>query len=453
MAQRLDVSFDTLLSEVSDSFSDAFGEIQFVEYLRSKLVVPTLDDAKVSTHRLLLSLTQNLIYTTNQDNIFELTARKYGRPYRRVVTLEDLSEAIPGERLLIKFHGDIDIPSSLVFGARSYQARIAAKDHPLDVKLRGDLLGKRLLFLGYSFSDENVAKLLDNVQQAFAGKMPPSYLIAFEYDASMEALSGAYGITIVDPSRLFPNETSQAAAFERCLKTLCDRTVSLQAKRGLEAMFSGEKRNPRMATEYEIDAVAHAITTEPFQSAVSAFRAEFDHTIVPESQLERVLDLFRQLTEKAAATDDSHMNALRGTLFNLYVPAALAVQAMAFFMVVCNRRPVRDGFDSLTSIVCPAMPDGSHPAAAAMAVAILLARNEAITDNFRRLATFWFDGWEDGPAQMHQSVAQMIEAAWRGSGAAFRPLIRPSFLPRKGFHEILDDLQNNYAKRLKNPEA
>lgn len=453
MARRVDVSHETLLSEVSDAFADKFGETEFIEYLKSKLVVPTLDDAKASTHRLLLSLTQNLIYTTNQDNIFELTAEKYGRPYRRVVTLEDLSEAVPGERLLIKFHGDTDIPSSLVFGARSYRARMETTDHPLDIKLRADLLGKRLLFLGYSFSDENVAKLLDNVKQAFAGKMPPSYFIAFEYDASMETLTDTYGITIIDPCRLFPDETTRAAAFERCLKTLCDRTVHYQAKRGLETMFSGGKINPRMATDYEINAVARAIATAPFESAVNAFRAEFDHTIVPESQMDRVLGLFRQLTEKAVVTDDNHVNALRGALFNLHVPAAVAVQAMAFFMAICNRRPASDGFDSLVSAVCPAMPDGSQPAAAAMAVAILLERNEPITENFRRLATFWFDGWEEGPVQMHQSIQQMIEAAWRGSGTSFTPLNRPSFLPRKGFHQIFDDLQNNFGKRLKNPET
>jgi hypothetical protein len=86
-----------------------------------------------------------------------LTAEQYGRRYRVVVTLDDLSAASPGERLLIKFHGDMSVPSSLVFGARSYAERMKVEGHPLDIKLRADLLGKRLLFIGYSFSDENVS--------------------------------------------------------------------------------------------------------------------------------------------------------------------------------------------------------------------------------------------------------------------------------------------------------
>ena len=162
LATEVGAPHDTLLSDVSDMYVDQRGEPAFIDFLKRKLVVATLDDSKASTHRLLLSLGQNVLYTTNQDNIFELTAKTYGRPYRRIVTIDDLSDAKPGERLLIKFHGDTDVPSSLVFGARSYRARLEAEGHPLDIKLRADLLGKRLLFLGYSFSDENVSKLIDS---------------------------------------------------------------------------------------------------------------------------------------------------------------------------------------------------------------------------------------------------------------------------------------------------
>jgi hypothetical protein len=116
MARRLAASTDTPLSELADQFAERFGLEALLGFLREKLVVSTLDDAKVPAHRLLLSLSASLLYTPNQDNLFELTAAKYGRPYRRVVTLQDLSDAIPGERLLIKYHGDLDYPETLVFG-------------------------------------------------------------------------------------------------------------------------------------------------------------------------------------------------------------------------------------------------------------------------------------------------------------------------------------------------
>jgi hypothetical protein len=453
MTQRVGVSDKMLLSDVSDLFINKFGEREFVDFLKTKLVVATLDDAKVSAYHLLLSLTPNLLYTTNQDNLFELTAEKYGRPYRRVVTLADLSEAIPGERLLVKFHGDTSAPSSLVFGAHSYQARIASVDHPLDIRLKSDLLGKRLLFLGYSFSDENVAKLLDAVRRAFGGNIPPSYLIAYEYDASMEALSNTYGVTIIDPLRLFPTAKTSGAAFERCLKTLCDCTCKYQAQRGLETMLSNDPINPRIVTKYEVDAVERAIDAESFEIATSAFRAEFDQTMVPMHLQERVLALFRKLTERVNPTDEKQVGNLAAVLFNFHLPPVFAVQATAFFMAMCNKRPLQNGFDNLMSIACPAIPDGALPSAAAMAVAVLLERNEPISESFRRLATFWFDGWESSPPPMNETVPRMIEAAWQGSGSTFTPLNRFGSLSRKGFHQIVDEIMGRMPQRFKNPES
>ena len=452
MAERVGVPHSMLLSEVSDMFLDRFGEGDFLEYLKRKLVVATLDDFKTSAHRLLLSLTQNLLYTTNQDNIFELTAAKYGRPYRRIVTLDDLSEAIPGERLLIKFHGDTDVPSSVVFGARSYRERMGTQDHPLDIKLRADLLGKRLLFLGYSFGDENVSKLLDTIRRAFSGKLPPSYLIAFEYTELMDLLSETYGIKIIDPHRLFPDAPTSAAAFERCLKTLCDYTLNHQAKHGLETMFSGDKINPRMVTDYEIDAVASIIETGSFDVGVKAFRGAFDGAIAPTHLQERVTELFGQLANKVSATNDKEMQELVGALFNFHLPIVYATEATAFVMTACNRRAAPNGFDSLSTLVCPAIPDDAYPVAAAMAVAILLDRNEPISESFRRLATSWFEGCNEVQPQVRDNVKLMIDAAWKGSGSTFTPFNRPSFLPRKGFHQIMADLTSKFPKRFKNPE-
>jgi hypothetical protein len=453
MAKEIGTAPDTLLSQVSDDFVERRGEPAFVDFLKSRLVVSKLDESKASTHRLLLSLNQNLIYTTNQDNIFELTARLYGRPYRRVVTLNDLSEAVPGDRLLIKFHGDIDVPSSLVFGARSYRARMEAEGHPLDIKLRADLLGKRLLFLGYSFSDENVAKLFDTIRRAFVGQMPPSYLIAYEYNAAMEELSQSYGITVIDPGRLFADAPPGALAFERCLKALCDCTVELQAQRGLETMFSGDKINRRMVTDYEVNAVSNAIDTGPFEVALHAYRGAFDQAVVPTPMQPRVTELFGKLADQVNAADNNQMSELKGALFNFRLPPSFAMEATSFVMAACNRRPVTDGFDEIGFILCPAMPDHTQPVAAAMAVAILRGRNEAITENFRRMAISWFEGWDKLEPGIRNTVKLMADAAWQGSGSSFNPITRPSFLPRKGFHEILSDYQNTLPARFKNPEA
>ncbi|MBU6298537.1 MAG: SIR2 family protein, partial [Alphaproteobacteria bacterium] len=263
LAAEIGISPAPLLAEVSDLYAERKGEDSFINYMRRKLVIDAIEDDKVMAHILLISLNQNTLYTTNQDNVFELTAKKYGRSYKRVVTLDDLSEVEPGERHLIKFHGDLDVPDSLVFGAKSYRRRMSIESHPLDIRLRSDLLGKRLLFLGYSFKDENVVKLIEMTKQAFKENLPPSYLMAYEYDASMSRLEDEFGIRVVDPKRLFPDVSSSADAFERCLKELCDLTLNLQAKKGLDDLFTKNTINAKVVTKYEVNAVKRAIETEP----------------------------------------------------------------------------------------------------------------------------------------------------------------------------------------------
>ncbi len=46
MAERVGVPHSMLLSEVSDMFLDRFGEGDFLEYLKRKLVVATLETLK-----------------------------------------------------------------------------------------------------------------------------------------------------------------------------------------------------------------------------------------------------------------------------------------------------------------------------------------------------------------------------------------------------------------------
>jgi hypothetical protein len=450
LAQRIGAAPDTLLSDVADQFADKMGEEAFVRFLKDKLIVLDLDEAKASAHLLLLSLSLNLLYTTNQDNIFELAAARYGRPYRRVVTLDDLSRHVPGDRLLIKYHGDADVPASLVFGARSYEQRMATEDHPLDIK--ADLLGKQLLFLGYSLEDENVTKLLRSVRRAFGGHMPPSYFIAFNYDATVEELGRPYGLRIVDPGRLFPNAETAAEAFERCLKTLCDRTLELQAKGGLESLVSEGPFNPRMVTEYEVDAVARIIDKDSFRVAVDTFRGKVDMSVIPNSLQHRVADLFSRLVAIADPTKDEELNALREALFQLRLPHELALEATTSLMAACNRRPVRQEFDELTGLTCPELPDHALPLAASLAVAILKDRGEVITDGFRQLASFWFDGYQHLPAEVRETVITMITVAWPGASQASSPLNRPRGMRTKGFHEIVDDFMSHMPKQFRTPK-
>ncbi len=449
MAEAIGYPPETPLADVADAYANARGQATFVDFLSRKLVVTELDERKAPSHRLLVSLMQNLLYTTNQDNLFELVARQYGRIYRRVVTVEDLSESVPGEPLLIKFHGDTSVPESLVFGAKSYQDRMTTQDHPLDIRLKSDLLGKRLMFLGYSLRDENVAKIFATVKRVFNGTLPYSYLVTFDDDPALIDAASEYQVKVVIPPRLFPELGNNAEAFEHFLQLLCDETRKRQAERGTTDIFSMGDINPHIVTDYEVRSTAHTIRQGTFETALDAFRMTFDMAHVPEYLLQDVTDLFVELVDRADPTDSGQLDALSGALSNFRLPPVSALTATAAVMAACNRRPAIQGYDSYGSLVCPALPDGTMPVAAAAAVAMLEERNEAVTDSFRRLASWWFRGYDNVHENVKEQVVAMIKVAWPGQLASQSPLHRPfpSFGAGKSFHEILKDMQEKLPKR------
>lgn len=452
MAKEINAAPETLLADLADIYSEKQGEAAFVEFLSRKLVVTNLDERKTPSHRLLVSLMQNVLYTTNQDNLFELVAGKYGRHYRPIITVDDLSESTPGEPLLIKFHGDISVPESLVFGRKSYQRRIDEQDHPLDIRLKSDLLGKRLMFLGYSLNDENVAKIFATVARIYKGTLPPSYLVAFDDDPRLMEAAQKYQVKVVVPSLLFPDAENNAAAFERFMQLLCDETRRRQIQNGSKDIFSLGTFNPHIVTDYEVRSIESIIHNEPFSVAIDAFRSTFDLARAPEYLEQEITELFVKLVSLADPQMPDQMASITAALFNFRISSIAAVSATAAVMAACNRRPLVRGFDNLM-LISPELPKGFMPVAAAAAVALLNKRDETITDSFRRSADLWFRQYEQVPEEFKIQVLAAIQATWHGVHASRSPIHRsfPTLSANVDFHDILGDIQAKLPRRLLPP--
>ena len=69
---------------------------------------------------------------------------------------------------IVKFHGDLDHPDQVVLTESDYQSRLTLQS-PLDYRLMSDLLGRVVLFVGYSFNDPNVSYLFRLITGKLAG--------------------------------------------------------------------------------------------------------------------------------------------------------------------------------------------------------------------------------------------------------------------------------------------
>jgi len=146
-------------------------------------------------HKALAQLTScSLYYTTNYDDFLERSFLLHGRPCRSVAIEAHIVEGLrldsrqpdPLRCEIVKFHGDLANPERMVLSESDYEQRLrfAAVE---DQRLKSDVLGRALLFLGYSFRDWNVSYLFRLVNEEF-GPLPgaPSGRRAY--------------ITVIDPS-------------------------------------------------------------------------------------------------------------------------------------------------------------------------------------------------------------------------------------------------------------
>lgn len=161
----------------------------------------SIDVSKSQPHMLLPRLKCPAIYTTNWDHWIEKAFEAAGVPYRRIVTIQNILDAAPNVPTIVKYHGDFTSDESLVFTETSYFRRLDFES-PLDIRFRSDLLGRVVLFMGYSFTDVNVRymwfRLTRMLQQMRVnGKEPIAYIVQAKPNPIFERNCKERGIEII----------------------------------------------------------------------------------------------------------------------------------------------------------------------------------------------------------------------------------------------------------------
>ena len=138
-----------------------------------------------------------LIYTTNYDHCIETAYQTAGRPCEVISNVRDLAKANQAITHIIKYHGDYDSLEPIVLTESSYYDRLSFES-PLDIKLRADILGKSILFLGYSVSDINIRLLLYKLNQIWQSdnqeERPLSYIFMATPNPIQQEILKSWGI-------------------------------------------------------------------------------------------------------------------------------------------------------------------------------------------------------------------------------------------------------------------
>lgn len=173
------VDWKALLREVAEDLSlDVDRESDLVALAqyhinqhgsRSKLNQLLIDEftkkaVLTDNHKLIASLPITTVWTTNYDDLLE---RAFDDAEKRADvkrTEPNLAITMPRRSVTIyKMHGDKTLPDEAVLTKEDYEA-YELKRPLFSTALRGDLVEKTFLFLGFSFTDPNIDYILSRIR-------------------------------------------------------------------------------------------------------------------------------------------------------------------------------------------------------------------------------------------------------------------------------------------------
>lgn len=157
----LDVERETDLVSVAQYHSNRRGRARINQALINEFAGrATLTE----NHEILASLPIRTYWTTNYDPLIERSLENAGKTPDVKISSENLATTVPfHDAVVYKMHGDVSQPHKAVITRDDYEQYMNARSL-FATALRGDLVSKTFLFLGFSFNDPNLAFIFGRIR-------------------------------------------------------------------------------------------------------------------------------------------------------------------------------------------------------------------------------------------------------------------------------------------------
>ncbi|MGX1778543.1 SIR2 family NAD-dependent protein deacylase [Nocardia brasiliensis] len=164
--------------DCAELFRQTVGEANYREFLLAQFGSSLPFIQTTPSHEALVGLGLPLLFTTNYDELIETAYFKAGQQLRTSIS-EDQFKARRAENPqhhLVKLHGSIDQPDTVVLTRTDYARTRADRKEMLDF-LRGEMTDTAFLFVGFSLSDPNFNLLHDDIRLVYGMNLPASYTV------------------------------------------------------------------------------------------------------------------------------------------------------------------------------------------------------------------------------------------------------------------------------------
>lgn len=128
-------------------------------------------------HRILSRLPIQTFWTTNYDKLIENSLEEANKIVDIKISEENLAVTLPNrDAIVYKMHGDVSQVQNAVITRDDYE-RYSESHSLFTTALKGDLVSKTFLFIGFSFNDPNLNYILSRVRIGLEGNQRPHYCI------------------------------------------------------------------------------------------------------------------------------------------------------------------------------------------------------------------------------------------------------------------------------------
>lgn len=184
------------------SFPDAMaqainehGRARVVQFLMERLARQAPAESKI--HATIAQLPFDVVVTTNFDTLLEQAFQRTGKHCFTVVSPEELAYSRSGVVSVLKLHGSIERPDSLLLTPRDYRAFETSREL-LANAFQNYLVTRSPIFVGSSLSDETILRILEETGRKLGAHAPRAYVVVPQVDPAMRArLEGLWPVTFI----------------------------------------------------------------------------------------------------------------------------------------------------------------------------------------------------------------------------------------------------------------
>lgn len=234
----------TFLNEAADNYVERNGRKDLISLLIKEFGKKPLRN---DIHKSLVLINRiKYIITTNYDLLFEET---YNNKIVVVSRDKDLPDSgkNPDKTILLKIHGDISQPDSIVITSEDYKK--FQSDTIVWSEIRALLSKYAVVFIGYSLNDPNVKTMLDDIDTRLQEKRHPFFFIGNRVEESTRIDLAHYNLHFiemdaVDAIKYIERKTIRFAYLDSVNNpSLLSKSSRIFEKNGLRAdrTFCGEE--------------------------------------------------------------------------------------------------------------------------------------------------------------------------------------------------------------------